>query len=82
MPSGRNFGLKTQKGPGKIVWGREKSAGEFLWQIYQKKGPNFSVVGFCTLQQLYFGRKLSFLIDITQFFPTILHCESWKYHQY
>jgi hypothetical protein len=50
LPRGRNFGRKTQKGPKKIVWGRE-NLGPNFWQIFQKraeKGPNFSVVWFCT----------------------------------
>jgi hypothetical protein len=43
LPRGRNFGRKTQKGPEKIVWGRENLGPKF-WQIYQKraeKGPSF-----------------------------------------
>jgi hypothetical protein len=50
LPRSRNFGRKTQKGPKKIVWGRESLGPNFL-QNYQKraeKGPNFFLVWFCT----------------------------------
>jgi hypothetical protein len=48
LPRGRNFGRKPQKGPEKILWGRENLRPN-LWQINQKraeKGPNFFVVLF------------------------------------
>jgi hypothetical protein len=32
------------KGPKKIVWGRENRPN--VWQVYRKKGPNFSVAWF------------------------------------
>jgi hypothetical protein len=45
---GQNFGRKTQKGPKKIVRGRE-NLGPNFWQMYQKRAekvPNFFVVIF------------------------------------
>jgi hypothetical protein len=48
LPRGRNFGRKIQKGP---CVGPGKYLGPNFLQIYQKraeKGPNFSVVWFCT----------------------------------
>jgi hypothetical protein len=60
LPRGRNFSRKTQKGPKKIVWGRENLGPNFS-QIYQKRAekvPNFFVVWFCTKTVIFLAGNL------------------------
>jgi hypothetical protein len=40
LPSGRNFGRKSQNGPKEIVWSRENEGPNF-WKIYQKRAELF-----------------------------------------
>jgi hypothetical protein len=62
LPRGRNFGRKAQKGPKKIVCGRE-NLGPNFWQIYQKraeKGPNFFVVWFYSKTVIFLAENYYF----------------------
>jgi hypothetical protein len=79
LPRGLNFGRKTQKGPKKMVWGRENLGPKF-WQIYQKRAEKGRTFLWLNFSSNYLD-LLTIIVLInwsTSFSPAILYRELLK----